>query len=118
MDHLARRVQSQEAALRERHVDYTETLARAGIWWAVQRQADGLWTDPGLAEEIYSAPDPPKRAYKIAREIVAGLRPPPSYRVVPVIQVAPLAEPADPPPPSLWRRCRAAWRTLRGQPSP
>jgi len=113
---LKRRVIGQEAVLREHHLDYTETLGRAGIWAATQIMADGIWADPFLATEIYSAPDPPKRAYRIAREILSGMRPPPELRVVPInidiVHAEGGVKQAGAGPLTMWQRVLAAWRIV------
>ena len=66
--------------MREQHADYTETIARAGVFQATNVLPDGGWADPTLAAVIYTHPNPPARAYEIAKLILAGQHAPPHIR--------------------------------------
>lgn len=74
------RIVAQEAVMREQHADYTETIARAGVFQATNVLPDGGWGDPTLAAVIYTHPNPPARAYEIAKLILAGQHAPPQIR--------------------------------------
>ena len=74
------RITAQEAVMREQHADYTETIARAGVFQATNVLPDGGWADPTLAAVIYTHPNPPARAYEIAKLILAGQYAPPQIR--------------------------------------
>ena len=74
------RITAQEAVMREQHADYTETIARAGVFQATGVLPDGGWADPTLAAVIYTHPNPPARAYEIAKLILAGQHAPPQIR--------------------------------------
>ena len=51
---------------RRSHADFNETLAKAGIWSALEILPNGSYRDPILAKEIYSNTNPPHRAYELA----------------------------------------------------
>lgn len=63
---LARQEQELVDDLVSQGVDYYALLREAGIWDALVRDGQGQFRDPAVAQVVFSAPNPAKRAFRLA----------------------------------------------------
>lgn len=106
-------VRAQQAELREdlaeEGIDYDETLRKAGIWDALQQDAQGNFRDPVVAKSVYNSANPAKKAYRLAKDKLEFLRDPkgtketdeePEAPVARAAAAAPVPAPAAPAAPT------------------